>query len=112
MISFLNRAEPVTLVRSPILTKVPAGRTVMSGGNHHWLDTRESRPGRRRGDLAGRISGDGPGNRRNMLGRGPAAAADDVDDALLAPLADLCRSGFRPFVIFAEIVGQAGIGIG
>src|SRR5688500_5644906 len=109
MTSFLNWAEPVTLVRSPILTKLPLGRIVMSGGDHHRLDAGEAGPARRRGDRARREAGDRLGDSRDMRRRSAAAAADDVDDALLGPFADLRRGRRRTFVIVAEIVGQAGI---
>ena len=47
-----------------------------------------------------------------MIGRGAAAAADDVDQAAGGEFADQPGHEFRAFVICAEFVGQAGIGIG
>ena len=47
-----------------------------------------------------------------MRGRRAAAAAHDVDDARLSPFADLLRHLVGVFVILAEGVGQAGVGIG
>src|SRR5688572_33249585 len=78
MTSFLNRAEPVTLVRSPILTKLPLGRIVMSGGDHHRLDAGEAGPARRLRNDTRREAGDRVGDRPDMGRRGAAAAADDV----------------------------------
>ena len=47
-----------------------------------------------------------------MVGRGAAAAADDVDEAGVGEFADQRRHGVGAFVVMAEFVGQAGIGIG
>src|SRR5687768_2979560 len=105
MTSFLNLAEPVTLVRSPILTKLPLGRMVMSGGDHHRLDAGQAGPARGLGNVARREARDRAGDGGDMGGRRSTAAADDVDDAQLGPFADLRRSGRWAFVIIAEIVG-------
>ena len=58
------------------------------------------------------MRGDGGGNRGDMVRRGAAAAADDVDEAGLGKLADQPRHVFRRLVILAELVGQAGVRIG
>ena len=47
-----------------------------------------------------------------MLGRGAAAAADDIDEAGSGEFADQRRHGLRALVVVAEFVGQAGIGVG
>ena len=52
---------------------------------------------------------DRPGDRRDVIGRGPAAAADDVEEARLGPFPDLGRHRLRGQVVLAELVGQAGI---
>ena len=64
------------------------------------------------GNRAGLVRGDGGGNRRDMVRRGAAAAADDVDEAGLRKLADQARHIFRGLVILAELVRQAGVRIG
>ena len=64
------------------------------------------------GDRAGLVRGDRGGNRRDMVRRGAAAAADDVDEAGLGKLADQPRHVFRAFVVLAEFVGQSGVRIG
>ncbi len=45
-------------------------------------------------------------NRRNVIGRGPAAAADDVHEAALGELADQGPGFFRELVVLAERVGK------
>ena len=47
-----------------------------------------------------------------MRGRGAAAAADQVDQARLGPLAQLRGGLLGRFVIAAELVGEPGIGVG
>ena len=47
-----------------------------------------------------------------MVGRGAAAAADDVDQAGLREFADQPGHEFRALVILAEFIGQSGVGIG
>ena len=47
-----------------------------------------------------------------MVRRGAAAAADDVDQAVAGKLPDNAGHVLGRFVILAEFVGQAGIGIG
>ena len=60
----------------------------------------------------GDTTGDGLGDGADVLRRGAAAAAGDIDQAGCGELAHLRRHRLRPFVIVAEFVGQAGIGIG
>ncbi len=47
-----------------------------------------------------------------MIGRGAAAAADDVDEAGFREFADQPRHIFRALVVLAEFVGQPGVRIG
>ncbi len=47
-----------------------------------------------------------------MLGRGAAAATDDINDAVNGPALDLVGQLLRRFVIAAEGIGQAGVGVG
>ena len=61
---------------------------------------------------ARRLVGHGLGNGTDVIGRGAAAAADDVDEAGRGEFADQSGHGVRAFVIMAEFVGQAGVGIG
>ena len=106
MISLRNLAEPVTLVRSPTLTKGISGVSV-----------NDSRPDSRNccgnlGNGARRLAGDRLGDGRDVLRRGAAAAADDVDQPGVGELAEQLRHEFRALVVVAEFVGQAGIRIG
>src|SRR5262249_30763269 len=48
----------------------------------------------------------------DVLGRGAAAAADDVDQARVREFAEQRGHGAWAFVVAAELVGQTGIGIG
>src|SRR5574343_1950200 len=52
------------------------------------------------------------GDRRDVLRRGAAAAADDIDDAALGPALDFGGQLFRRLVVAAEGIGQAGIRVG
>ena len=65
-----------------------------------------------RRDRAGSVRGDGSRDRCDMIGRGAAAAADDVDETGGGKLADQARHVFRALVILAEFVGQSGVRIG
>ena len=62
-------------------------------------------------DRARLVRRDGSRNRGDMVGRGAAAAADDVDEAGRGKLADQAGHIFRALVILAEFVGQAGVRI-
>src|SRR5437764_2898002 len=98
MTSFLNRAEPVTLQRSPILTKrapAPASLTrvisIGSGGNEHWFEPREQSAGARSRDGTRRAIAHRPGNGGDVQGSRPATTADDIHKAILGPFANLRR---------------------
>ena len=62
-------------------------------------------------DLAGRHRGDGVDDGRDVGGRGAAAAADDVHQAAFGELPELAGHVFRGVVVFAELVGKAGVGM-
>ena len=62
-------------------------------------------------DLAGRHRGDGVDDGRDVGGRGAAAAADDVHQATFGELPELAGHVFRGVVVFAELVGKAGVGM-
>ncbi len=47
-----------------------------------------------------------------MVGRGAAAAPDDVEEAAVGPLGDLLRHALGRLVVAAQLVGQAGVGVG
>ncbi len=106
MISLRKRAEPVTLVRSPTFTNGMASVSV------NGSRPESCRRGVDLGHDARLVRGDGPGDRRDMVRRGAAAAADDVDEAGARELADQPRHVVRRLVILAELVGQAGVRIG
>jgi hypothetical protein len=55
---------------------------------------------------------DGCGNRRDVVGRGAATAADDVDQAAGREFAEQPGHEFGALVVAAEFVRQAGIGMG
>ena len=61
---------------------------------------------------AGRLAGDGIGDRRDVGGGGATAAADDVDEAGIGELAEDRRCLVRRLVVAAERVRQAGVGVG
>jgi hypothetical protein len=69
---------------------------VGAGGSSLW-----------RGGRPSSAAGDGA----DVIGRGAAAAAGDVDQARVRPVADLGSHGFRRFVVAAEGVRQAGVGM-
>ena len=106
VISLRNLAEPVTLVRSPTLTK---GMSLVS--------VKGSRPDSR---ISGGTFGTRArlharhrvGDRPDVLRRRTAAAADHVEEPLFGEAAELRRHRFGAFVVAAELVGQPGIGIG
>ena len=89
-------------MRSPIITK-PVSRSISNG----------SRPLKRGGRAApGRVWGTDPGqvrDRRDVVGRRPAAAADDVDQPGGGELAEVAAGVGRQLVVLAEGVRQAGI---
>src|SRR5574340_608575 len=101
MISFANARDPVTLVRSPTLTKSesspiasgsrPARRSTRDSGNESLrCRAREAprRDARHRG-----------GDRANVVGSGPAAAADEVDEPGARELAEQARSRLGSLVV-------------
>ena len=94
------------LVRSPTLTNRLS--SVMVNG---------SRPGEphRRRDARGRsrrcLPSTARGDRGDVVGRGAAAAADQVDEAGLGELADDRGGLVGRLVVLAERVGQAGVGV-
>lgn len=47
-----------------------------------------------------------------MVRRGAAAAANNIDQPVASKALDLRGHGFRRFIILAEFVRKAGIGIG
>src|SRR3954451_16144151 len=115
MTSFLKRAEPVTLQRSPILTNrapAPASFTrvisIRSGGNEHRFESRKQGAGARSRDSARRAIAHRPGNGGDVQGSRPATTADDIHKAVLGPFANLRGGLFSRLVIFAKLVGKAG----
>ena len=76
------------------------------------LEPGEAEPGLARVDDTRRMSRDGIGDGRDMRGRGAAAAADQVDQPRLGPFPELRGGLVGRLVVAAELVGQAGIGVG
>ena len=107
MISLRNFAEPVTLVRSPTLTKGIAGVSV------ERLEAREpqraARSRERRAACAAR-----PPRRSRAIWSGvvPQQPPTMLTRPAGREFADQPRHVFRALVVLAEFVGQAGIGIG
>ena len=64
------------------------------------------------GHRARRLAFHGLRNGADVVGRGAAAPAEHVDQAAVGELGKQRGCGLRRLVIFAELVGQAGIGIG
>ena len=60
----------------------------------------------------GGLSGDGFRDGRDVLGRGAAAAADNIDQTGFGEFAEQLGHIFRALVVIAELVRQSGIGIG
>ena len=106
-ISRANLREPVTLVRSPMLTKAPPGIGMVSGSRPaRWVAV--PRSGMARGAIARDRRGDG----RGVLRGGAAAGARDVEQAGPRPLAQGGGHLRGGLVVAAQLVGEAGVGIG
>ena len=101
-----KRAEPVTLVRSPTLTKGMSFVSVNGSRPESRMRGRDRRKGARL--LVLHRLGDGA----DMLGRRAAAAADDVDETRGREFAEHAGRRLRALVVEAELVRQAGVGIG
>src|SRR5688500_9230141 len=108
--SFLNRAEPVMLVRSPILTKRPVARAVagsssswnavaMSARHRERFEPGEARLARLLGHAPRGQPVDGRGDGRDMRGRRAAAAAEDVGAAELRPFTQQRCGGLGLLVV-------------
>ena len=76
------------------------------------LEARKPRVSRDFGRHARRVLGGGFSEQGNVLGRGAAAAAQDVDPTVLEPLFHHRRHALRRFVVAAESVRQPGVRVG
>jgi hypothetical protein len=107
LISLRELGEPVTLVRSPTLTNSDVVVDV---------ERLEARQAQAAGDVgtARGGAGDGAARRwRDVLRRGAAAAADDVDQARARELAEQRRPSVSGVSSYSpNRVGQAGVGVG
>ena len=105
--SLRNFAEPVTLVRSPTFTN---SAVVVD------VERLEARQAARAAAIGGARAAARPRtasrDRADVLGRGAAAAADDVHEARCGELAEDLRRLLRRLVVLAEGVRQAGVRIG
>ena len=103
-ISRRNRADPVTLVRSPTTTKPVSGR-IMNGSSP------EKRGCAERG---GTVRGGRPSTRARyrvcVLGHRPAAAADEVHEPVLRERAQVAARVRGLLVVQPERVRQPGVG--
>ena len=102
---FGTRAEPVTLVRSPTLTKSESGPMVMG-----------SRPDNRHcfsifGICAAGIL-HGFDNGFNVRGRCAATTADNIQIAASRPIRQFFSHRFGCFIVFTEFIRQARIRVG
>ena len=91
--SLRKRAEPVTLVRSPTLTKGISGVSVKGSSPESRIS------GSLLGHLPRRVLRHRRGDGADVLGRRAAAAADDVDEALAGELLDLRRHELGALVV-------------
>ena len=89
--SWANFGDPATFVRSPMLRKLESGRTVTASSPLN------RRYGSTVGTLRGGKSAHGFGDGFDVRRRGAAAAADDVEPAVLRPFPELRRERFRRF---------------
>ena len=76
------------------------------------LEAGEPQQPRQLGNLARRLAFDRARDRADVLGRGAAAAADHVDQPGVGELAEQRGHELGALVVAAELVRQAGIGIG
>ena len=81
------------------------------------LSVNASRPGQVEpavglGHASRRLAGDRGGDRPDVLGCGATAPARDVDQSGVGELAELGRHELRRLVVVAELVGEAGVGVG
>ena len=79
------------------------------GADLERLEAAEARPGRPFRDLSRRTPCDRLGDRAHVLGRRPAAAADDVHEPSSRELAEQLGRVVRLLVVAAERVRQAGV---
>src|SRR5262245_32009914 len=54
---------------------------------------------------------DGGGDGADVLRRGPATAADDIEETVARPAFEQARHEFRGLVVLPHLVGKTGIGI-
>ena len=100
-----KRAEPVTFVRSPIITKPVSGP--ISNGSSPLQRVRCARAGTRRGAMPV----DGRRDLADVLGGRPAAAADEVDEPVLRERAEEPARVARLLVVLPHRVRQARVRI-
>jgi hypothetical protein len=100
-----NALEPVTLVRSPILTKLAPGN-ILSGSSPlnlgKWSLDR---------NLAGRVFGRYIGNGFDMVWRGTTTATNYIDKIMLQKVFNNSGHVLWRLIIFAKFIGQACIGV-
>ncbi len=82
------------------------------GREREGFEAGETKQRRHFGDLARRLAGDRLGNRRDMLRRGAAAAADHIDEARVGEFRQQRCHVFGRLVVAAELVRQPGVRIG
>ena len=64
-----------------------------------------------KGKGAGRLVAYEFRNGPDVVGCGPAAASEDVDEPFVGKRLQLCGHGFRALIVLAHLVGKAGIGM-
>ena len=103
-------AEPGGARDVGALADVDEGAAVLAA--LEGLEPGEAELGPARADGARRMARDGVGDGGDVRGRGAAAAADQVDQARLGPLAQLRGGLLRRLVVAAELIGEPRVGIG
>src|SRR5690348_7930877 len=85
--------------------------SMISGGDQHRLEAGEEGSIASSRDGARRAIAHRPGDGGDVRGSRPATAAHDIDEPAFEPVANLTRGLFRGFVVLAELVRKAGVGI-
>src|ERR1019366_6268647 len=101
-------------VRSPMLMKLavrPLVAAIASGG-HERLEAGEAQRRSELGHGTRRQVAHGVRDLADVGGCRAAAATDDVYKASLCPSPDVPAGPRRALVVFAELVRQAGVGVG
>src|SRR5262245_3604287 len=78
---------------------------------HEGIEAREAELVRHLRHAPRLVLGDGGGDGADVLRRGPATAADNIEEAVARPAFEQTGHEFRGLIVLAHLVGKAGIGI-